>query len=121
MIVRKLIRIIYSCDIGYYFNPPPGIKFGHSALGVVIHRNAKIGKNVLIGHNVTIGNTTGSDHPPVIGNNCKIYTGSILLGHVVIGNDSIIAAGTVLVNKKFKEKSLIMGTQGNMSRNRIDT
>lgn len=114
--IRKIIRVIYSCDIGISFKVPDGLQFGHSALGVVIHSKAKIGRNVLIGHNVTIGNTRGSAHPPIIKDNCKIYLGSIIIGECIIGENSHVAAGTKIINKSFPSNTLVMGEQGCKSR-----
>ena len=54
-----------------------------------------IGNNVYINQGVTIG--VVGDKSPVIGNNVRIATNSLVLGDVLIGDNVLIGAGTVIV------------------------
>lgn len=68
--------------------------------GVVIGETAEIGDDVTIYQGVTLGGTgkdTGKRHPTV-GNNVMIGSGAKVLGPVVIGDNSRIAAGAVVLN-----------------------
>lgn len=49
IIVRALIRVIFSCDISYKLQMGENCTFPHYALGAVIHPQCKMGNNVLIG------------------------------------------------------------------------
>lgn len=68
--------------------------------GVVIGETAEIGDDVTLYQGVTLGGTgkdTGKRHPTV-GNNVMIGSGAKVLGPVVIGDNSRIAAGAVVLN-----------------------
>lgn len=67
--------------------------------GVVIGETAVIGDDVTIYQGVTLGGTgkdTGKRHP-TIGNNVMIGAGAKVLGPLVIGDNSRIAAGAVVL------------------------
>ena len=71
----------------------------------VIHSddNTTIGNNVTIGHGVTC-------HAKTIMDNCLLGNGSTLNEGVIIGEFSLIASGSmVLENMKIPPKSLVMG------------
>lgn len=68
--------------------------------GVVIGETAEIGNDVTLYQGVTLGGTgkdTGKRHP-TIGNNVMIGSGAKILGPVVIGDNSRIAAGAVVLH-----------------------
>ena len=68
--------------------------------GVVIGETAVIGDDVTIYQGVTLGGTgkdTGKRHP-TIGNNVMIGAGAKVLGPLVIGDNSRIAAGAVVLH-----------------------
>ncbi len=67
-------------------------------MGVVIGETSEIGDDVLIYHGVTLGGKefTRSKRHPTVGNNVVIGAESILLGNIVIGDDSKIGAGAVV-------------------------
>lgn len=76
------------------------VTFMHSGLGVVIGDGVKIGENCKIYSNVVIGSRErkdGSWANPVVGENVVIGTGAILLGDITIGDDAVIAAGSVVL------------------------
>tara|TARA_B100000902_G_C27178368_1_gene847577 strand:+ start:346 stop:858 length:513 start_codon:yes stop_codon:yes gene_type:complete len=71
----------------------------------VIHAddNSSIGNNVTIGHGVTC-------HAKTIMDNCLLGNGSTLNEGVIVGEFSLIASGSmVLENMKIPPKSLVMG------------
>ncbi|MBK66269.1 MAG: gamma carbonic anhydrase family protein [Chloroflexi bacterium] len=71
----------------------------------VIHAddNSYIGNNVTIGHGVTC-------HAKTIMDNCLLGNGSTLNEGVIVGEFSLIASGSmVLENMKIPPKSLVMG------------
>lgn len=70
--------------------------------GIVIAQ-AGFGNNCRIYQNVTIGGKYGhkSKYPddyPKIGNNVTIYANSCIIGGISIGDNSVIAAGSVVLN-----------------------
>lgn len=68
----------------------------------------KIGRNCQIWQNVTIGRAHDKGPRPVIGNNVKICTGSVVLGGITIGDNSIIGANAVVV-KNVPPNSVVVG------------
>ena len=76
--------------------------------GAIIHGDLDI--PTLIGNNVTIGHRAIL-HSCIIEDNCLVGMGAIVLGKSRIGKNSIVAAGSlVLQNREFPPSSLIMGS-----------
>ena len=75
-------------------------------LSIVIGNGVIIGDNVKIFHCVTIGQK--NNQYPIIGNNVTIYPHSIVLGGIRIGNNSIIGAGSVVIDS-VPENSIVAG------------
>ena len=79
-------------------------------MGIVIGETAEIGDDCLIYHGVTLGGTgkdVGKRHP-TIGNNVLIGTGAKVLGPIRVGNNSRIAANSVVL-KEIPEDSTAVG------------
>lgn len=66
----------------------------HGLHGVYISRFAVIGTGCRIYQNVTIGEVNG--RAPVIGDDCLIGAGAVLVGNIRIGNHVKIGAGAVI-------------------------
>ena len=84
----------------------PGAKIGKRlvidhGMGIVIGETAEIGDDCLIYHGVTLGGTgkdVGKRHP-TIGNNVLIGTGAKVLGPFKVGDNSRIAANSVVLSE----------------------
>ena len=84
----------------------PGAKIGRRlvidhGMGIVIGETAEIGDDCLIYHGVTLGGTgkdQGKRHP-TIGNNVLIGTGAKVLGPFTVGDNSRIAANSVVLTE----------------------
>ena len=86
-----------------------GFYIGH--LGrVIIHPDARLGRNINIGTGVTIGmeNRGKRRGAPVIGDNCWIGTNAVVVGNVTIGTDVLIAPLTY-VNFDVPDHSIVIG------------
>lgn len=85
-------EIYYSTDIG------PGFNIQHG-FGIVIGPRYKIGKNFMIHQGVTLGQKTinNPNEKIVIGDNVTVFSGATILGDITIGNNSLIAANSVLL------------------------
>ncbi len=106
-----LNRVIFACDIGVGASIGKNVGFYHNGLGVVIHPRAKIGDGCSIYQNVTIGGNgkkQSDNGVPVVGDNCFIGAGSILMGPINIGTGAIIGANSV-VNFDVPECSVVAG------------
>ena len=79
-------------------------------MGIVIGETAEIGDDCLIYHGVTLGGTgkdVGTRHP-TIGNNVLIGTGAKVLGPIRVGDNSRIAANSVVL-REIPEDSTAVG------------
>jgi serine O-acetyltransferase len=93
----------------------PGAKIGEGlfidhGMGVVIGETCEIGDNVTIYQGVTLGGTgkdVGKRHPTV-GSNVMVGSGAKVLGPIIIGNNSKIGAGSVVL-KDVPEDSTVVG------------
>ncbi len=86
-----------------------GFYIGH--LGrVIIHPDAKIGKNVNVSTGVTIGteNRGKRKGTPVISDNCWIGANAVIVGNVKIGTDVLIAP-LAYVNFDVPDHSIVIG------------
>ena len=83
---------------GGYIGPDTVIKnhlsLPHGLHGVFISRYAQIGENCCIYQNVTIGEV--NKKAPVIGNNCLVGAGAVIIGDIRIGDNVKIGAGAVV-------------------------
>ncbi len=100
----------------------PGAEIGKNffidhGMGVVIGETSKIGDNVTMYHAVTLGGISPSidserqrheKRHPTIGNDVVIGSGAQILGPVMIGDKSRIAANAVVVND-VKENATVIG------------
>lgn len=77
---------------GAWFASRP--RLPHGLHGIFISRYARIGKECWIYQNVTIGENHGK--APVIGDNCLIGAGAVLVGDITIGDGARIGAGAVV-------------------------
>lgn len=72
----------------------------HGVKGIFISSGAKIGKNAVIFQQVTIGSNTLKDSQgagaPIIGDNCFIGAGAMIIGNVHIGDNCRIGANCVV-------------------------
>jgi len=76
----------------------------------VVHSRTVIGKGVTIGHNAIV-------HGCVIGDNCIIGMGSILLNGAKIGNNCIVGAGALVTGKAdIPDGSLVVGSPAKVVR-----
>lgn len=77
-----------------------GIMLDH-ATGFVVGETAVVGDNCSFLHGVTLGGSgkEGGDRHPKIGDNVLIGAGASVLGNIRVGNCSLVAAGSVVLNE----------------------
>ena len=99
-LIWKFIRVFFACDVKYTADIGQNVGFFHNGLGVVIHKDAKIGEGSVLYQNVTIGGNGkagDANGAPVIGNNVFIGAGAVILGPVTIGDGAKIGANSVVL------------------------
>jgi len=101
MIFTRLIQITYSIDIDYKAKLDGGIVIVHG-VGLVIGSDVHIQSNVILFHNVTLGRRgigaviSPADGFPTVQKDCIICTGAVIIGKVVIGENTTIGANCVI-------------------------
>lgn len=63
---------------------------------IVVHGNAKVGRNCRLQEGVTIGATNGSHEAATIGDNCYFGSGAKVIGAVTIADDVAVGANAVV-------------------------
>ena len=93
----------------------PGFFIDHG-MGVVIGETAEVGENVTLYHGVTLGGTSWRKEKrhPTIGDNVVIGAGAKVLGPFTVGENSKIAAGSVVVNE-VPPNSVVVGVPGRVT------
>ena len=83
-----------ECGIG------PGLLIQHPS-GIVIGSGVVIGARCTLLQNVTLGEKyshLGGHHYPRLGNNVTVCAGAVVLGSVVLGDDAVIGANSVVLS-----------------------
>lgn len=114
-ILRYVIFFLFNSAIPYSAEIGRESKFAYGGIGVVVHKQAKIGRRVLIGQGVTIGRKLDPNGVPVIGDNVYISTGAKILGGITIGNNVIIGANAVVI-KDVPDNCIVAGVPAKVIR-----
>ncbi len=91
---------VFGVDIHPAARIGKGVMIDH-AHSIVIGETAVVGDNVSMLHSVTLGGTgkEEQDRHPKIGNGVLIGAGAKVLGNIKVGNNSRIAAGSVVLTE----------------------
>jgi serine O-acetyltransferase len=114
-IAHNLLEKFYCCEINCV-EIDKSVQFAHHARGCTIIAS-KICENVVIFQNVTVGtnmkfNKVGNEWEnvgnPIICQNVIIADGAKILGPVIVGENSVIAAGAI-ITKNIPANSIAYG------------
>ena len=111
-VLSQFTRLITGIEIHPGASLGEGLFIDHGA-GVVIGETAVVGNNVTIYQGVTLGGTgkeKGKRHP-TIGDNVVISAGAKVLGAFIVGDNSKIGAGSVVL-KEVPPDSTVVGVPG---------
>jgi serine O-acetyltransferase len=96
----------------------PGAKIGDGffidhGMGVVIGETSEIGDNVTLYQGVTLGGTSHqrTKRHPTLGNNVVVGVGAQLIGDIIIGDNTKVGAGSVVVNS-VPSNATVIGVPG---------
>jgi len=95
---KALIFLLFNSVVPFSAVIGRGSRFAYGGIGVVLHAKSKIGDRVIIGQGVTIGRKLDPEGVPVIGNDVYISAGARVLGGIVVGDNVIIGANSVVVS-----------------------
>jgi serine O-acetyltransferase len=99
LFIQMRVSEVYTVDIHPAARIGQGIMIDH-AHSIVVGETAVVGDNVSILHSVTLGGTgkEDGDRHPKIGDGVLIGAGSKVLGNIRVGENSRIAAGSVVLH-----------------------
>ena len=99
---------MYNCNVHPKVEIGKKTLFSHCGIGVLINENVKIGNNCVIGNNCSIVGQKPYKKVPQIGNNVYIGMGAVIQGPVIIEDNVVIGANSV-VNKSVRSGSIVAG------------
>ncbi len=95
----------YGCAISATAQIGGGLVLPHPQ-GIVIGGEAKVGCRCWIFQNVTIGGAPDKAGQPLIGDDCRIYTGAVISGPITMG-DRVVVGANAVVSKDVPEKTIV--------------
>ncbi|WP_055435380.1 DapH/DapD/GlmU-related protein [Lacinutrix algicola] len=112
IIYQKWIEIITGISIPYSVSIGKRFYIGHFG-NIIINSNVKIGDDCNISQGVTIGVSGRGDKRgvPTIGNNVYIGVNAVIAGPIIIGDNCVIAANS-LVTKSIARNAVVVGVPG---------
>lgn len=96
-VFRKAVYYLHSSIIPIEAELGEGTMLGYGGIGVVIHKDSRVGRYCLISQHVTLGGRSGLEGAPVIGDYVRIGAGAKVLGNVKVGEFAVIGANAVVV------------------------
>lgn len=105
----KFYRLFFGLELGEGRNIGPGFYLGH-VWNITINPKAVIGSNCNIHKGVVIGQCNRGERKgtPVIGNEVWIGANAVIVGHITIGDDVLIAPNAY-VNCDIPSHSVVVG------------
>lgn len=99
---RNMFVHWFSSDWSGALDIGPGLDIPHP-IGICIVTGATVGRDVTLGHNVTLGGDI-ENRVPVLEDRVYIFPGSLIIGGVRIGHDSIVGANCLVTRDVPPEK-----------------
>jgi serine acetyltransferase len=99
--LRVAYRLLFQWILG--IDIPEGTKIGAGVNifhghGLVVHSATLIGEYVTLRQNTTIGTAKPNGGSPILGNHVDVGANVVIIGDIMIGNNAVIAAGSVVIH-----------------------
>ena len=91
-------RIVFGAHLPPEAQIGEGTELGYGGLGVIVHKDAVIGRDCLLSPGVVIGGRSGLEGAPVIEDGVLIGVGAKILGPIRVGAGAKIGANAVVVH-----------------------
>lgn len=108
LFLELVIFLCYSSSINYKVKFGKGTVCNHNGFGILINCYSTIGDDCRIGNNVSIIGQGPYKNTPQIGDRVYIGPGAVIQGPVIIEDDVIIAANSV-VNNSVPKYAIVAG------------
>jgi len=96
--LSQVVRIMFAAYLPPEAQIGEGTELGYGGIGVIVHKDAVIGRNCLLSPGVVIGGRSGKDGAPVIEDEVLIGVGAKILGPIRIGAGARIGANAVVLH-----------------------
>lgn len=97
-VITRIARHLFATHLAPETPIGAGCHLGYGGLGIVIHKDARLGRDVLVAPGVVIGGRSGLPGAPDIGDRVQIGAGAKLLGPIRIGDGASIGANAVVIH-----------------------
>src|SRR5205823_13338919 len=113
--ISHVSRFLTGIEIHPAAKLGPGLFIDHG-MGVVIGETAEVGKNVTIYQGVSLAGTSlkREKRHPTLGDNVVVVAGAKVIGAILIGDNSRIGAGSVVV-RDVPPNSVVVGVPGRVT------
>ena len=118
--IEGLIRVLCAARLPNDARIDPSVKFSHNGLAVLITKEAQIAAGCQIGTHVVIGSNWPKIGAPKLEPDVIVGPGAILLGPITIGQGSMIAASSVVL-ESVPPRTLIAGNPATVKKKDIDS
>lgn len=123
-VIQKFLRFYYGFEviISEKMSIGKDVRFAHNGLGTVINQEVIIGNSVKIYQNVTLGSnkkmvngTMVNEGAPKIKDGVTIFTGAVVVGDVIIGENSVIGAN-VVVTEDISPNTIVFSSKAHVKK-----
>jgi serine O-acetyltransferase len=97
-VITRVARHLYGCYVAPETIIGAGCELGYGGIGIIIHKDARLGRDVLVSPGVVIGGRSGLPGAPQIEDGVQIGAGAKLLGPIHIGAGALIGANAVVLS-----------------------
>ncbi len=95
--ISRVTRVIFSAHLPPEAEIGEGTELGYGGIGVIVHKEAVIGRNCLLSPGVVIGGRSGRPGAPVLEDDVLIGVGAKILGPIRIGAGAKVGANAVVL------------------------
>ena len=96
-VIARLGRHLFGAHVAPEAEIGAGTTLGYGGIGIVIHPDARLGRDVNVGCGVVIGGRSGLPGAPDVGDRVQIGAGAKLLGPIKIGAGAQVGANAVVI------------------------
>jgi serine O-acetyltransferase len=95
--ISRVTRVIFSAHLPPEAEIGEGTELGYGGIGVIVHKEAVIGRNCLLSPGVVIGGRSGLPGAPVLEDDVLVGVGAKILGPIRIGAGAKVGANAVVL------------------------
>jgi serine O-acetyltransferase len=97
-VLGKLIAYLHGSHLPAEADIGEGTELGYGGLGVIIHPQARVGRDCFLSPQVTLGGRSQLDGAPVLEDGVIVGSGAKILGPIRIGAGAKVGANAVVIH-----------------------